>query len=97
MLVGCRASAPPDVLPAFALVPRTPVVFVSGITGSKLRALATAPGDGHASVSSQLWLSPQESSAMPRPPYYVEGGHFELIRDPATRRHLLEALGAAPP
>lgn len=60
----------------------------------ELRSLVTAPGDGHASVSSQLWLSPQERSAMPRPPYYAEGGHFELIHDPATRRHLLEALGA---
>jgi len=58
----------------------------------ELRDRVTAEGDGHASATSQLWLSPQERSAMPRPPYYVEGGHFELIHAPATRRHLLELL-----
>jgi hypothetical protein len=63
----------------------------------ELRGLVTTPGDGHASVSSQLWLSPQELSAMPRPPYYAEGGHFELIHDPGAREYLLEALGAALP
>ena len=62
-----------------------------------LRGLVTTPGDGHASVSSQLQLSPQELSAMPRPPYYAQGGHFELIHDPATRGYLLEALDAALP
>jgi hypothetical protein len=55
----------------------------------ELRGPATAPGDGHASASSQLWHSPKGCAAMPRPPYYVEGGHFELIHDPATRGHLL--------
>jgi hypothetical protein len=34
---------------------------------------------------------------MPRPPYYAEGGHFELIHDPGAREYLLEALGAALP
>jgi hypothetical protein len=63
----------------------------------ELRGLVTTPGDGHASVSSQLQLSPQELSAMPRPPYYAQGGHFELIHDPATRVYLLEALDAARP
>jgi hypothetical protein len=62
-----------------------------------LRDLVTAAGDGHATVASQLWLSPQERSAMPRAPYYVEGGHFELIHDPSTRRHLLEALDESRP
>jgi hypothetical protein len=58
----------------------------------ELRDRVTTKGDGHASAASQLWLSPQERSAMPHSPYYVEGGHFELIHAPATRRHLLELL-----
>lgn len=61
-------------------------------TRSELLARVTARGDGHASAASQLQLSPRERSAMPRPPYDVEGGHFELIHAPATRRHLLELL-----
>lgn len=52
----------------------------------------TAMGDGHATRASQLWLSPQELAAMPLEPFYVEGGHFALVHDPATRAHLLEVL-----
>ncbi|HEY5656306.1 MAG TPA: hypothetical protein VIY27_00810 [Myxococcota bacterium] len=62
-----------------------------------LRALLTAPGDGHASASSQLALSPQERAAMARPPCYAEGGHFELIHDAAARGCLLDALGVPAP
>jgi hypothetical protein len=57
-----------------------------------LRGRLTATGDGHATKRSQLWLSPQERAALATEPIYVEGGHFELIHDPETRRHLLEIL-----
>ena len=50
-------------------------------------------GDGHATKRSQLWLSPQEEAALATAPIYVEGGHFELIHAPETRRHLTEILG----
>ncbi|MCP4653840.1 MAG: hypothetical protein GY856_00325, partial [bacterium] len=57
-----------------------------------LHALASAPGDGHASFESQMWLSPQERAAIAARPFYVRGKHFELILDPATLRCLVEYL-----
>lgn len=57
-----------------------------------LRALTSAPGDGHAAESSQLFLSPQEKEALAAPPFHVQGGHFELILDPGAKRRLLEFL-----
>ncbi|MEM9596029.1 MAG: hypothetical protein AAGD06_17290 [Acidobacteriota bacterium] len=59
-----------------------------------LEALATAPGDGHATLESQLALSPQERGALAAEPFLVRGEHFELILDPGTRRQLLEYLAA---
>lgn len=58
----------------------------------RLRALAAAPGDGHATVQSQLWLAPREKAAMVRQPTYVESPHFDLVFDPATLRCLAEFL-----
>ncbi len=52
----------------------------------------TSTGDGHATKRSQLWLSPQEQAALATAPIYVEGGHFELIHAPETRKHLTEIL-----
>ncbi len=52
-----------------------------------------APGDGHASLGSQEWLSPQERAALVGDPFYVPGGHFEMILEPATLRRLVEILG----
>ncbi len=59
----------------------------------RLHALATAPGDGHATVESQLWLSPGEKAAMAGEPTYVDSPHFELIFDPGTLRCVVEFLG----
>lgn len=59
----------------------------------KLDALATAPGDEHATLISQDWLSPQEQAALALPPRRVRGGHFEALLTPETKRFLLEALG----
>lgn len=59
---------------------------------SYLRALLSAPGDGHATVESQQALSPQERAAMAAPPFLVEGKHFELILDPGSLRRLLDFL-----
>lgn len=57
-------------------------------------ALAAAPGDGHATVESQQFLSPNEKAALAAPPYYVVGPHFELIQDPGALRRLLDFLGS---
>ena len=58
-----------------------------------LRALATASGDEHATLTSQDWLSPQEQAALALPPRRVRGGHFEALLTAETRDFLLEALG----
>jgi hypothetical protein len=57
-----------------------------------LKELVTATGDGHASVESQLWLSPQEHARIVAEPFEVEGDHFDQILDPATLDHLLQIL-----
>ncbi len=61
-----------------------------------LAARTRAPGDGHASLGSQEWLSPQERAALIGDPFYVPGGHFEMILEPATLRRLVEILGDRP-
>lgn len=55
-------------------------------------ALAASPGDGHATLNSQWWFSPQEKSAFAQPVAYIEGGHFEIVLNPATQLRLLEFL-----
>jgi hypothetical protein len=52
----------------------------------------TTLGDGHASVESQLWLSPQERAAMSAEPFDVDGEHFKMILDPGAQLRLLEYL-----
>lgn len=52
-----------------------------------LRSLAVEPGDGHATLSSQRLLSPQEQAALAGS-RRVAGGHFEVI----IEREGLEAL-----
>jgi hypothetical protein len=59
----------------------------------QLDSLATAPGDEHATLTSQDWLSPQEQAALAMPPRRVRGGHFEALLTTETKRFLLEALG----
>ncbi len=59
-----------------------------------LRSLAVAPGDGHATLESQLHLSPAELEALADPPYYIEGGHFEVIVNPAAQLRILQILNA---
>lgn len=60
-----------------------------------LHALATAPGDGHATLASMDWLSPQEQAALALPPRRVRGGHFEALLTVEVQQFLLEALGRA--
>jgi hypothetical protein len=55
-------------------------------------ALASQPGDGHANVYSQRWLSPSEIEALAERTSYFDGGHFEIITLPAAQRRLLEML-----
>jgi hypothetical protein len=57
-----------------------------------LKALAAAPGDGHATVESQQFLSRSEKAAFAAPPYFVSGPHFELILDPGALHRLLDFL-----
>ncbi len=57
-----------------------------------LEGLAAAAGDGHATLESQTWLSPQEVAAIAAPPFYVEDDHFELILDHGTLRRMLDYL-----
>lgn len=57
-----------------------------------LLSLAQGPGDGHATLASQLWLSPREREALARPPLYLEGAHFEVILDRVAQRHILDYL-----
>ena len=56
----------------------------------RLRNLVAGRGDGHATVDSQLWLSPEEKEALVGEPLYVRGDHFELILDPAAMEALVE-------
>ncbi len=53
---------------------------------------ASTVGDGHASLASQLWLSPQEEASIASDPFHVEGDHFELILNPLSLQRLLEYL-----
>ncbi len=59
---------------------------------AELHRLATAQGDGHGTIDSQMWLSPQERSALAAEPFYVDDDHFDLILQPATHRRLLDFL-----
>jgi hypothetical protein len=61
-----------------------------------LAARARAPGDGHAAVASQLYLSPAETAALAAEPFYVPGGHFEMILEPAMLQRIVEILRSAP-
>lgn len=58
----------------------------------RLAALLAAPGDGHATVESMLWMSPQEAAAMAAPPFWVTGGHFELLLSEAALTQTLRFL-----
>lgn len=55
-------------------------------------ALASTPGDGHAALLSQAWLSPQEIEALDAEPLHVPAYHRTLIRHPATQRAIMEFL-----
>lgn len=57
-----------------------------------LRALASEPGDGHATFASQDALSPAERAALVHAPARIGGSHFEFILSPATQRLLLQHL-----
>ncbi|NIM01890.1 MAG: hypothetical protein GTO30_06320 [Acidobacteria bacterium] len=54
--------------------------------------LATAPGDGHATVASQHWLSPQETASIVGDPLYVEAYHRTIVHHPTTHRAILDYL-----
>ena len=51
-----------------------------------------APGDRHATLESQQWLSDEERTALAEPTIFVSGRHFEMITTDETREHLLRIL-----
>jgi len=53
---------------------------------------AGSPGDGHATLASQMWLSPGELAALARPPVNVPEKHRKIIGNPAAHRWVLEFL-----
>ena len=57
-----------------------------------LAALATRPGDGHATVESLQHLSPAEERALGAEPFYVDGGHLDMILEPEVHRRIVEFL-----
>ncbi len=59
---------------------------------SRLHATTSVPGDAHATVESQMWLSPQETAALARDPAYVDSGHRELLTEQETLDHLADFL-----
>ena len=54
-------------------------------------------GDGHATVTSQLWMAPQELAALAAETAEVDGDHFELILAAAAQRRLLAFLASGEP
>ena len=57
-----------------------------------LFSLASAPGDGHATVLSQQMLSPQELDALAAEPLYVPVYHRRIIHHETTHRAILKYL-----
>ena len=57
-----------------------------------LFSLASSPGDGHATVLSQQWLSPQERDALVHEPLYVLSYHRTIVHHPTTHRVILDYL-----
>lgn len=68
------------------------------ITGDRaLRDLSiaremSAPGDGHATHGSQLWLAPDEMKAMGEESLAVDAPHFEIILHPDTLQYMLSLI-----
>lgn len=55
------------------------------------------PGDGHATVESQLTLSPKELEALVDEPLYVPGNHFSILLHPEALRRFVEATTTPTP
>jgi hypothetical protein len=57
-----------------------------------LMTLVAEPGDGHATVESQMSLSPQERQALVHPPVLVDALHRLVVLREATHRYILKYL-----
>jgi hypothetical protein len=63
----------------------------------RLPVEAVVPGDGHATVESQLYLAEHELGAMVESPFLVDAGkHFSLILDQEAQRQMVEYLSSPP-
>ena len=63
---------------------------------ASLVPLVSARGDGHATVDSQQFLSPQERARLLDEPARVDGGHFDLILAKKAKAALIDFLQAPP-
>ena len=62
----------------------------------ELAPLASAMGDGQATLASQAWLSPQEEARVAAAPSYIEAdSHFQLIIVPETHARLIELVNGS--
>jgi hypothetical protein len=57
-----------------------------------LFTLAAVPGDGHATWTSQTWMSPQEQAAQAHPPVSIPLYHRRIILDRGAHRWILHFL-----
>jgi hypothetical protein len=57
-----------------------------------LFSLASSPGDGHATVHSQQWLSPQETASLVHDTLYVPSYHRGIVHHATTHRAILAYL-----
>jgi hypothetical protein len=62
------------------------------INETPLKELAYAPGDGHATLQSQEWLSPQEQAALEGETLFVPVYHRLIIRHETTHQSILRIL-----
>ncbi len=57
---------------------------------SELEGILTEPGDIHASVTSQRWLTPSEIRALGDATYFFDGDHLTVAHEPEALRVMVE-------
>ena len=73
----------------------TLIIEDRALRGLKTSRELSGPGDGHATIGSQLWLASDEIEAMGDEPLAVDAPHFEMILHPDALRYML-SLAARP-
>jgi hypothetical protein len=62
------------------------------LRGVNLPGALSGPGDGHATLGSQLFLAPDETEAMGDAPFAVDAAHFEVILHPDALQYMLSLV-----